>query len=629
MSEERYRYHLGVYSKLLRGWESTNPVVPGVEAGIVSRSEGWEVDGDRTTDRLDSLCDPQAHFDGRPTLMAMDGRKMPGGAFVYRPFVRGDGSRHYGVFSRIEARSEAGKGEPGRKFTHSASIVVEDHWEPNLIVWAAHMLFDSEWTDSDDFQFGGPIPERHRSRAERQLEPLTHRQLAGTQVANDIPNWQLGRRQDNRAVLQGALPDLSGPRQPQIRLAHALSLLMSELDLRVHGRWLSFALGITIKADAPKPGFAIRLDDRTTGEDGSETEIDYSDEDPPVLTDSALEEGTREYPSGRGVHGVDWSYITPSSQLRSNGRMLFGGNQLWNDQLFAWPLLNGDSGPDERPSDVNDQIQATQTTAKTEDAEGAFAEGQQSSKHGFDRSKLSNRQPEAPSEINLNNRAASIPTGLGVDPQDLHIDWPPVPDEKHRWVLEPDLVPLLRKRFVVLISLLSLLDDQEFSQCLMSDNDRLCSLVADAFAKTIQIVSVFSLTGDPRQLRTVLASLLSHEDVPAIGLISAREGSLLCRMLLILMRDKIGMESIHRYIARQAKIARHINEIALDGRIILVAPERRHLEELLESLETDDLTQPSFTFGQTLVSAEINEITEKILERAKKKTPLFHSLHAP
>lgn len=666
MSDDSYTYHLGVYSKLLRGRTSKGPIMPSAEARIVSRSRGWEIDANRTTDRMDGLCDPQIHFSNRPMLMAMDARLMPGGAFVYRPYMRGNGSRHYGVFSRIEARSEAGEGKPGRNYTHCASLIVENHWEPNLIEWAARMLFDPEQRDDENFPWGDPISEHHGTRSERRLHELRRSELANQDVTVDVPNWPLRRQEGGAWILHAAMPELTEGERPQIRLAQALASVLTDLDLRVHGRWLSIALGVSTNADAPGPGFAIRLDDRNLDDVGAEVLIPFSDEDPPVLTISTLEAATDEAIGSDRVYGVNWKRLRSRIAIGRGTRVLFSDAQLWPDQLHARPEAAlptasprigpnaGDPGefddgrprhrnhggadlesvdphspgargrpaPTARPALSPSQVRErpSQRYERSHDLEAAQIEERTHERHYRRENTASEmyQEDDVLEALPTDSRFATSlepDLGLRIDPA-LRIEWPPIPDETHRWVYDESLLPRLRKRFEVLITLVGLLDEGDFSEFKLWGSEELYNCFAAAFAFTARILAVYSLTGDPRQLSPVLETLLSHREVPALGLRPARAGSLLCQMFVILLRNGVGLENLHRYIDRQGRIARDIAALWSDRRTHLTAPERGHLEELLARLETGDGVSVEIPTSDTPIGKEFELVAKLVLSRA-------------
>ncbi|MEM9756336.1 MAG: hypothetical protein AAF914_10095, partial [Pseudomonadota bacterium] len=271
---ERYTYHLGVYSKLTRGWDSSGPIHRGAEAKIISRS----ADLDKV---LYPLCAPQNLFLDAPSLLDMDARILPGGAFVYRPFMTERG-KHYSVFARIEARSEEGDGMAGRRFTHCATLIVEDKWDPELLPWAARMLFREPDPHRDGFAWGAPVSDKYEDRMERPIPDLPRDALEIGPEVLAPDHWPIARLASGEYRMRASLSEIDPSGHDQVPLAASIAKVLRDWGLSIHGRWLSVAIGISGKAVAPGPDFAFRIDNRREAE-AHGVALNYGDAEQPVV----------------------------------------------------------------------------------------------------------------------------------------------------------------------------------------------------------------------------------------------------------------------------------------------------------------------------------------------------------
>lgn len=717
MERERYDYHLGVFSKLLRGWKSTNPIKPGTEARIVSRSRNWGPGGNEGGNQLDLLCDPVSYFDGSPEVLSMDARLLRGGTFLYRPFVRGDGSRHHSVFARIEARSEGGEGQPGRRYTHCAALIVDDHWEPGLIPWAATMLFDPDWSDEEGFAYGAPIPENHKTRFERALPDLCRDALSEFEGPSELSDWPLGMRSGDGLTLQAALPDTADLAHPQLALARRLATVLRERDLAVHGRWLSFAFGIASNVDGPGVGYTIRLDDRSPDDPPRGVQIPFSDSDPPLPVETDLIRDASAQLSASAVYSVRRLPRPPRAEASGQKpgmakARFFTTKQLWPDQGGegdapsvapadetggtragrmrpgqAWSVEEGPPdeaeirevlkpaphgfpesaagavrhelrvgvaarGPD--PAMGADRDQADTSDPVTRDVRFVLAEDKVRRPHGATRpvvaSAAARLRPDAATDDQ--GRAGATPEGHDLPRRpgehdvradapsepaaaQIAIDWPILPDKKHHWVLEPDLLSSVHKRIAVFIDLLGLLDTGDFREFarfdgltredkITEDLSEISPLFFEAFAQVVHIICIYATTGKPMRLLDPLSVLLAHDAKPGIGLRAASTGSLNALIVRSLIEEGIGLEQVHLYISRQSRIARDMVAIGGYGPANLVAPRSGDFEDLLDALAPEAELQTLWGKSPPGVLAELDRVVEEVYDAALRKlVPVF------
>lgn len=276
-----YNLHLYVYGKLIQGHNPRGPIKLGADHRMTGRSAGLPQD-------LQAFCAPERFFRGWQGPGSVDARLHPGGCMVYRPVYRN--RHHYGLFARIQGRSEAGENMPGRSYTHCAVVVVEDRWEPWLVPSVARLLFDEE----GDGCLGLPNYEGQRDRLDLHIEPLS------------------------RAVVKEAAATASA--HPLVSLSKTLALRLSEADLNLHGRWLPFALGVKAGA-APATGrFWACNSDRTGPADIEFEPPEFTDSRPPVLDAMSLVEGE-----------IDASRM-PKNGYNTKNRMPWTAANSWPDQ---------------------------------------------------------------------------------------------------------------------------------------------------------------------------------------------------------------------------------------------------------------------------------------------------------
>lgn len=280
-SPQLYNLHLYVYGKLIQGHNPRGPIKLGADHRMTGRSSGLPQE-------LQAYCAPERFFRGWQGPGSVDARMHPGGCLVYRPVYRN--RHHYGLFARIQGRSEAGENMPGRAYTHCAVVVVEDRWEPWLIPCIAGLLFDEERENC----LGLPNFEGQRDRLDMHIDPLP------------------------RAMVKEAAATASS--HPMVKLGQTLALRLAEADLGLHGRWLPFALGVK-SAAAPATGRFHAVNSDKTG--ASEIEFEppeFTDSRPPVLDALSLVEGE-----------IDASRL-PRNGYNTRNRMPWTQANSWPDQ---------------------------------------------------------------------------------------------------------------------------------------------------------------------------------------------------------------------------------------------------------------------------------------------------------
>ncbi|MCB9930767.1 MAG: hypothetical protein H6844_15300 [Alphaproteobacteria bacterium] len=247
--------HLLVTGKLIRGHNPDGPIRPGTEHRVTGMSSGFPL-------WLQSHCTPESFFKLWGGVTAVDAGRFDGGAFVYRPLrTRRDGRvKYYGLFARIQARSEGGKGQPGRRYTHCAALVVEDDWRPETIAWAARLLF-AKWPDEGCL--GDPNTERQADRLELKLPALDPAACPALPDVCGLP-WHakaIGEGEDfaaEHACQSRACPTSRRRKAPE----PWAPICATRTWLSEEGRWLSIRSRGRAGAIGVNDGFALIGDDR-------------------------------------------------------------------------------------------------------------------------------------------------------------------------------------------------------------------------------------------------------------------------------------------------------------------------------------------------------------------------------
>ncbi len=596
---------------------------------------------------------------------------MEGGAFLYRPFIMGDGSKHYSAFARVEARSENGYHEPGRKFTHCAVLIVEERWEPKLVPWVARMLFDNDLTDEFGIPWGAPIPELHDTRQERKLPPLSRADLGAYREEIDVAEWPFKNGPGGTLVTRARIPKDIGEKLPQVRLANVLATQLREFDLSTHGRWLSFAIGVSRTADAPGPGFAFRMDDRPSENDLESITVHFSDSTPPDVNTAALQAAANLSLSHTETYGVNWARLRPAT-AQAPGRTavrftpVFGENQLWPDQIpgglaerivqDGWTNSSGAAAFDTRANQPVQYSSEPQSTS-TKDQNLTYGEAPpgRSRTDGTSEpqinvenwsNELRSRQqvigasaepdyatmplPQPEEDMlnpTLDNTLLADPLAQPVPAKadeyvstkaDYKINWPTLPDQSVEWVREPELLDQLRRRFEALTALLNVLDNDEFSRFALfgsqcdqkQDNEAAIELFAEAFANVAIIACIYATVGQPRDLAEPLSALMAHGPIDRLGLPAATKGSFHIHVFDSILQHWVGLDALILFIKRRARVARDMAKLTNMGGQIIIAPEPRDFRALLTDI-VGSRPLPE-ELEQSLIWAEATRVSRRI-----------------
>lgn len=590
-----YSYHLGIYSKLIRGRTSSGPIKPGVEAKLVGATRDFP-------DKYEQLCTTSLFFPENPPVTKMDARCMEGGAFVYAPVFLG--GEHLSVFGRIEARPERGKGQGGRKFVHSATLIVRDKWEPGLIKWAARMLFTDQY---GEHCWGDAIYEAQEGRMSLAPPPLSRysfpdeprkeRNLKGLDDLAEISRIRLpapDRENDSEQV----------PGQVDVadwlaeELEHSGFGDADGTSFAVQGRFLSFACGISDDINGPgNGGFFISLDTRKTEVIVKEAPLAFNDMRPPFY--AAPNSGLRNpiIPPWRHLRPFDSKRDKPSSDTLS-----FEKN-YWPDQLLDFQVSHrNDAGNAEEVTTatsvpaVAEQADLPQHDAPRQlDNRAAFME-----EPGFFDQFVADANEELHSDAQ--NTLASYPDA--IEPEPIEIDGPDhitpsetapyhdeAPYDDHSYNDEIDWPILLKyeelpsnliypvsremldeigRGFSQLCKRLALIEEQPFD--FYPSDDPIDRIIIGKFRQLIELLVDFSAAGrDPNTLRGDLEQLFKHPSLPGIG-VQTEDGSSLLRQLFIWYVTNVGEENLLAGVDEMGRRERNLAayQSKRDGRNIQV-----------------------------------------------------------
>ena len=260
-ADTAYCLHRITNGKLIRGDDPDGPIMRQAEHQVTGLSAGFPPE-------LHEACAPDRFFRNWLGVTNTVSRDCPRGAFLYRPVLIDNGGAvpptYYGIFARLQARSEAGESEPGRRYTHCAMLVCED-WEPALIPEVTKLLFhhdlgkpNTQFEDDklalpkasvlrenlDDWETKSERVQEIWERREPELPPKSG-------WANSLENmlwWELAghKAMGDLSVEDGAL---------------AAAGFMQKGKLEQTGKWLSFAFGVQSGASGNACPFALQLDD--------------------------------------------------------------------------------------------------------------------------------------------------------------------------------------------------------------------------------------------------------------------------------------------------------------------------------------------------------------------------------
>lgn len=286
---EQYRFYSYTYGKLKYGNNFTNKIVKGSEHSMTGCSAELGPNGHLA--ELQNLCAPNEFIGNWTGIKSVDARTLKtGGAFMYRPAYFG--RQHYGVFVRLEARSEEGDDSPGRLYTHCAALLVPDRWDPSLIILAAQLLYGTHQlpNESEPRWLGEPNYEKQTGREKSEktkkpegpvilTDPIYRTRLAELpQAETETFLRDLG---EGRLIARGQAPSVDALQSgvhPMVDLAKGIAWFLGrETEYAVHGRWLPFAIGIKTGVEGTGDGFSLVYDNRGADVPPSDIKLGFSD----------------------------------------------------------------------------------------------------------------------------------------------------------------------------------------------------------------------------------------------------------------------------------------------------------------------------------------------------------------
>ena len=576
MSE--YRYHLGVYSKLIRGHTPDGPIRPGVEAKLVAHTRDFP-------ENFQQLCTTSLFFPEDPPITKIDARCMTGGAFVYAP-VYLDG-KHLSVFSRIEARAERGKGQGGRKFTHCATLIIEDKWEPALIRWAARMLFTSQYGERC---WGEAIYENQQDRKALPVPDLTRYSFPDEEQnerqLKDLDDLvHISRIGLPTPSIEGDSPDTPGQVDVADWLANELEEAVFpdseriENSFAVQGRFLSFASGISHEINGPGDGgFFISLDTRQHDEIVKEAPLAFNDLQPPSYP--------RPLNQTRSAAIVPWRHLKPEGQIRHrHGPNTITQENFWPEQLppqyahqptaetTRQPVQQA-VDPVQRQSDAVSSNEPEEIEAYLQDFaadagrhENIFAPSaseQPTSMHEG-RSEFVAQEPSEPANVGLSIdviRSAVQPVLEQDRAAEMSIDdieWPSL--LKYKDYPFEAIYPVSRERFDhialcfrQIYKRMAVIDDAPFD--VYPSHPETDRLLANSFRELLELLLDFAASGtDPNILRDDLTELFHHPSLPKLGIVTDNGASILHTIFVLFLdaEDTSKLAHIVNEIARRER----------------------------------------------------------------------------
>lgn len=633
---ERYEYHLAVFSKLLRGRSTKGPIKPGTESRIVSLSTSFP-------EHMMRLCDPNIFFANKPGVMEIDGRLLEGGAFLYRPIaLRPKGSDHfknYSVFGRIEARSEDGEGKPGRKFTHCAVLIVQDKWQPELIPWAADLLFAA--TDADGDVWGDAVYEHKENRRDRALPDLFRDQL-GIEL-REVDGWPLRQLDDRTFDARATCPCELG-RSPQVKLACHFAKNLHEWDMSVQGRWLSFAFGVTNSVEAHHPGFFARLDERSSEVKSQPIALNFDDRAPLFAVPDYAAKGLDPRASNLAL-GINWlrGNLGESHSPKTD---LISSKNFWPDQETSgyksqlFEHLTEERAHDDllefRPPSTQLPIHAQEEANITKTAAPSLP---RATKNNI----IKIAVPDLTAKIDsLRDESNKIRTQIEAEPavptllQDQNafapeasfthepllvdeFDFPLLINVDHEWVNDQEILNEVISGMRQLIGHIRLIDPPYFRN--FQANDKICDDIAANFASIVAMMAIFSIAKNPTALLPSLEKLFWHEAIPNLGDRPLALGGVISSIVRTTITDEVGAPELAVWIDRQARIERDMNLTNIrSGGIDRMPGESnsRAFRDLLQSLELAEETIDDIDFDDETYDKFI-EIVQRISAQAGKK----------
>lgn len=561
-----YDYHLAIYSKLIRGHNPDGPVRPGVEARLVGSTP-------TLPDQYQDLCTTSLFFPENPPVTQIDPRIMQGGAFVYIPvFLRGE---HLGVFARIEARPERGKGKGGRSFTHSAILIVREKWEPGLITWAARMLFS---TDYGGRNWGLPIYE-HQEQPRYLSPPVLGRGNWSQSVRKTslLPAVNLSESSRVRLAHPRAHPD-EGRQLNQLDFADWLVSRLDDSDHATQGRFLSFASGISKDIKGPgESGFFIALDTRDRDDVGTGYPLGFRDPNPAAFIFS---KDRVNRPSD--VHIPNWRTMKSRSAKESRLRDdTITDRNFWPEQIAMARAETPRQPAAEDTADLELEFrQTSRTLSPAADIRSVPQPRHEPAGISEAETVVEGRSAQdirdTETDRNVVSIVGSAPRETAGEIDEDHevpyhneweedpIEWPHLlkyedhPDE-YIHPVSRDMLDWCKQAFGQLVARLELIADAPFDQ--FPDDDHANRIIVNAFGELFEFIVNFSAAGrDPNELRDDIKILFRHAELTNLGIGEGAMNGVICHMLRYILQiidvNEI-MHEVDRINRRERELAKY------------------------------------------------------------------------
>ena len=501
-----YTYHVAIYSKLIEGRDPMGAIERGSEARVNGMSAGFPVE-------LYPYCQPTYYFSNQPLITEIDPEIdtdiTKGGAFVCAPIKVND--KHYSVFARIQARSEGGEGQPGRRYTHCALIFVETYWEPTLMRWAAEMLF----TNSHGKRcWGNPVAEYDEEREALPVPSL----LADSPPEEAPKSGPLAITSDAimpqlnfRGSLRTAISGIEGELHPYVALSGQICDLLFLNNYAISGRWLSVGLGIgpAVKG-LGKRDFFIRLDMRE-GEQLNEVELPPYDDfnEAKIFVPLKASEMPR-------YSYIDWAELHGPAQVGDRYHNLLADSMVWPFQLNYLR---------QRQSEQMQNVESKPVSAVAV-APVSFE--------------------AAPSDNYSDRDPMSWPELILPTPSYLVDDFGDETDETafHK-VFDQIRVALIRPALQQIVRRCRILDLPAGYDTLNLDTDY--EKLTYGVQTLVEFVASYMVLANPTDLHEVLDDLLAHGPLDSIGMPPASRGGIL-QVLLSGIIDSIGQDNVADWI---------------------------------------------------------------------------------
>lgn len=617
IEQQTYKYHLAVYSKLIKGSDPNGPIVKGSEARVNGRSADFP-------QLLVPFCRTASFFKKDPPITEIDPRTAKGGVFVYRPtYLNG---KHYSIFARIEARSEAGAIKASRRFTHCAMIFVEDKWQPELIPWAADMLFTDKYAVDDPDKtkvscWGDPAPERDKFRTGWQMPDLNRSELEDWCTTDLL---QMDQDSSGQYLCQGNLPEWEdADTSPYPAYARELSQFLKESNLAVQGRWLNFGLGIGGSVEPWTRNMFIRYNGRNVPPRSTRSfGLDFHDNLPP-----AIEIDFNEQKDAKVLPVIDWLSLKPP-----NTSGVDRGNVIVQDNY--WPDQTGGDGEikkietvtnpeDTTPAAPRQKVSNKEDTAIDLSLKNALADQDNGPDPYSDTNIFEFREPENvapgfresgavaryPNGARAERPHASTPyshiapvADLAAQPIEYAIPIPKFLDtrgagEKADFVLEEWLtlrkLVTVRPAFRQLIGCVQLLDPENdyFEYTIPKDRKKIIEAYVSLFYFTFSYISV----SNPEALKEPYDEIFFHADLETLGIPGGSRPGIL-QYLFCELIQRVGEANIHEFVEQRARVERNLKVAMvkngqLDRSHDIYSPQRQTTRDFIAWLKLGVMTR--------------------------------------